>query len=107
MVLGLFCRAATVRLLLLFVTPFYVLVAIAFGDLDPLFLTPVSEYSPLRWNSAAVGDAVGLVFTSGSVYQGAFIRALIYVAVATILCLGIGWSPTSSLGMRVGGGLCS
>jgi spermidine/putrescine transport system permease protein len=75
----------------LFVVPFYVIVSIAFGDLDPLFLTPLPEYNPLQWNPAAFGDTVGQIFTSGSIHQAAFVRTLVYVVAATLLCLAIAY----------------
>ena len=56
-----FAVPATGWLILFFVVPFYVILGIAFGQLDPLFLTPVPVYNPLRWDPAAFLDVADLV----------------------------------------------
>ncbi|HEU4998458.1 MAG TPA: hypothetical protein VFT68_05890, partial [Lapillicoccus sp.] len=45
-----------VWLLLLFVTPLYVVLAIVFGGVDPIFRTPVPVWNPLAWNTAQFTD---------------------------------------------------
>jgi spermidine/putrescine transport system permease protein len=87
----LFAAPASLWLIGLFVVPFYVIVSIAFGDLDQIFLTPIPVYNPLRWDPTAFGDLLGDIFTSGSIYQAAFGRTLQYVLAATVLCLAIGY----------------
>jgi spermidine/putrescine transport system permease protein len=82
---------ATAWLLLLFVVPFYVIVAIAFGQLDPLFLTPVPIYNPAKWNPAAFGDTLGQLLERGTIFQESFLRTLAYVSAATGLCLAIAY----------------
>jgi ABC-type spermidine/putrescine transport system permease subunit I len=82
---------ATVWLVALFVTPFYVIVSIALGRLDQLFLTPIPVYNPLRWDPAALTDLVRRIFDSGSIYHSAFIRTFVYVGAASALCLAIGY----------------
>jgi ABC-type spermidine/putrescine transport system permease subunit I len=86
-----FAAPATLWLLGLFLVPFYVIVSIAFGDLDQIFLTPIPVYNPIRWDTAAFTALLGDIFTGGSIYQAAFTRTLFYVAVATVLCLVIGY----------------
>jgi spermidine/putrescine transport system permease protein len=86
-----FAAPATIWLIGLFVVPFYVIVSIAFGDLDPIFLTPIPVYNPLHWDAGPFGRLVGDIASSGSIYQAAFSRTLLYVAVATVLCLAIGY----------------
>jgi ABC-type spermidine/putrescine transport system permease subunit I len=86
-----FAAPASLWLLLFFVTPFYVILAVAFGDVDPIFLTAVPQYSPLRWDFAAFRGVIGDLFASGSIYQHAFGNTVLYVACATVLCLLIGY----------------
>ncbi len=86
-----FAAPASLWLLGLFVVPFFVIVSIAFGDLDPIFLTPVPVYNPIRWDTTAFGHLLGDIFTSGSIYRAAFGRTLEYVVIATVLCLAIGY----------------
>jgi spermidine/putrescine transport system permease protein len=86
-----FAAPATLWLVVFFVVPFYVIVAIAFGRLDPIFLTPIPVYSPLRWGFGPFRDVLSQVATSGSVYQSAFVHTLVFVGAATVLCLLIGY----------------
>jgi len=86
-----FATPAIAWLLLLFVIPFYVIVSIAFGRVDPLFLTPIAVYNPIRWDLGAFGDTLGELVASGSIYRAAMGRTFLYVFVATALCLVIGY----------------
>jgi spermidine/putrescine transport system permease protein len=86
-----FAAPASLWLLGLFLVPFYVLVAIAFGDLDPIFLTPTPVYNPARWDLGPFGDLLADITTSGSIYQNAFAHTVVYVAIASLLCLVIGY----------------
>ena len=86
-----FAAPATIWLLVLFVAPFYVIVSIAFGGVDPIFLTPVPEYSPMRWDASAFARVASQFTTSGSIYQSALVHTMVFVAIATVLCLLIGY----------------
>jgi len=86
-----FAAPATIWLLLLFVLPFFVILAIAFGRVDPIFLTPSPVYNPLRWDAGPFRDVLSQIFTSGSVYQSDFLHTLAFVFAATALCLAIGY----------------
>lgn len=97
-----FAAPASLWLLLLFVIPFYVILAIAFGDIDPIFLTPTPVYSPLRWDVTAFRDLVSSIFTPGSIYQNAFTHTLVFVSVASLLCLVIGYPVAYFLARHAG-----
>ena len=86
-----FAAPATIWLLLLFVAPFYVIVSIAFGGLDQIFLTPLPQYNPLEWDVGPFGELVGQIFADDSIYQSAFLHTLLFVGAATVLCLVIGY----------------
>jgi spermidine/putrescine transport system permease protein len=78
-------------LALLFIVPFYAILAIAFGTINQLFGYPVAVWDPLRWSSAnfsaAMHDVVG-----GTAFVGPIIlRTLVYVAVASLLSLLIAY----------------
>jgi spermidine/putrescine transport system permease protein len=78
-------------LILLFIVPFYAVVAIAMGQLNRLFETPIAVWNPLHWSSANVinvtHDLVGATSFAGPIV----IRTIIYVAVAAVLSLLIGY----------------
>ncbi len=89
-------------LLILFVLPFYVIVAVALGSVDPIFRSPVPQWNPLKWDSTAVRFVLNQTFLRGGIYQPAFIRTLVYVGVALALCLLIGY-PVAYFLARHGG----
>jgi spermidine/putrescine transport system permease protein len=78
-------------LAVLFIVPFYAILAIGFGTINQLFGYPVAIWDPLRWSSAnfraAMHDVVG-----GTAFVGPIIlRTLLYVAVASLLSLLIAY----------------
>lgn len=86
-----FAAPAFVWLVLFFVLPFYVIMSVAFGGLDQIFLTATPVYDPLHWSFGSFRDvATGLV-TAHSIYQETFVRTLVYVGIATALSLVIGY----------------
>ena len=78
-------------LALLFIVPFYAVLAIAEGQLNRLTESPIAQYNPLRWSSSNVinvfHDLVG-----GTAFAGPIvIRTIVYVAAASLLCLVLGY----------------
>jgi ABC-type spermidine/putrescine transport system permease subunit I len=86
----------------LFLVPFYVVLAIAFGSIDPLFRTAVPVWNPARWNPANFQTVLGNLFGSTGFLGPAVLRTLAYVAVASVLCLLIGY-PVAYFVARHGG----
>ncbi len=78
-------------LTLLFIVPFYAMLAIAMGQLNRLFESPVAVWNPLRWSSANVinvwHDLVGSTSFAGPIV----LRTIVYVAIATLLSLLIAY----------------
>src|SRR6201995_1033480 len=78
-------------LVLLFVIPFYAALAIGMGQLDRLFETPIAVWNPFGWSLANVIN-VGKDIAGSTSFAGPIIvRTIIYVAVASLLCLVIGY----------------
>ena len=78
-------------LVLLFIIPFYAALAIAMGQLDRLFETPIAVWNPFGWSLANVVN-VGKDIAGSTSFAGPIIvRTIIYVAVASLLCLLIGY----------------
>jgi spermidine/putrescine transport system permease protein len=86
-----FAAPATSWLLLFFVLPFYVVLSVAFGTLDPIFLTAEPVYNPAAWDATALRGVVSNLFTAGSIEQQTLLRTFVYVAIATAACLLIGY----------------
>jgi ABC-type spermidine/putrescine transport system permease subunit I len=78
-------------LVLLFIVPFYAVLAIAMGKLDQLFESPVAVWNPLAWSSENVIDVSRDLVGSSSFAGPIVIRTVLYVAIASLLCLVIGY----------------
>ncbi len=85
-----FTVPATVWLAILFVLPFYVVLSVAFGTID-LFGNPLPIYQPWYWSGSTFADTLGRFFGSDAFYRPALYRTLIYVPVASLICLVIGY----------------
>jgi spermidine/putrescine transport system permease protein len=86
-----FAAPGTIWLLLFFVVPFYVILAVAFGKVDQIFLTPIPVYNPLKWETTSFQTVLSSLFDAGSIAQTTFLRTIVYVGIATLLCLLIGY----------------
>ena len=87
-------------LLVLFIVPFYAVLSVSFGTVDPIFRSAVPRWNPLDWNRTAyrvVWD--GIV---GGQFEGPFIRTFIYVGISLALCFVIGF-PVAYYVARFGG----
>jgi spermidine/putrescine transport system permease protein len=78
-------------LIVLFIVPFYAVLAIAMGQLNRLFESPIAVWNPVRWSSSNVINAFHDLVGSTSFAGPIVIRTVIYVAVASLLCLLIGY----------------
>ncbi len=78
-------------LVVLFIVPFYAVLAIAMGKLDQLFESPVAVWNPLQWSSENVIDVSRDLVGSGAFAGPIVLRTILYVAIASLLCLVIGY----------------
>jgi ABC-type spermidine/putrescine transport system permease subunit I len=89
-------------LTVLFIVPFYAVLAIALGQLDRLFESPIAVWNPLSWSSSNVinvwHDLVGPTSFAGPIV----LRTIWYVAAASVLCLLIAY-PTAYFVARFAG----
>jgi spermidine/putrescine transport system permease protein len=90
-----------VWLCLFFVLPFYAILCIALGTVDPIFQTPAPEWNPLRWSFASFEVVLDSLFGGGA-FQTVFLRTLVYVVIATTLSLLIAY-PVAYYVARYGG----
>jgi ABC-type spermidine/putrescine transport system permease subunit I len=74
-------------LLVLFLLPFYVVLSIAFGAVDPLFRTPVPVWNPAQWNPFQFQLLLERTFGRGGFLGPSFLRTFGFVLAATALCL--------------------
>jgi len=76
-------------LALFFLAPLYVVLAIVFGSVDPTFRTPAPIWNPLHWQAGQLTYVLDRIVGSNAVFGPALLRTLVYVLVASTLCLTI------------------
>ncbi len=91
-----------VWLALLFVGPLYVVVAIVFGRVDPVFRTAVPVWNPLDWDFTQFRFVLERIVGEGAFFGPALWRTAVYVLVASSLCLLIAY-PVAYYTARYGG----
>jgi ABC-type spermidine/putrescine transport system permease subunit I len=89
-------------LAVLFIVPFYAVLAIGEGKLNRVFESPVAVYNPLHWSSANLSDVWHDLFGAGSFAGPIVLRTIIYVVAASLICLVIGY-PTAYFVSRFAG----
>ena len=77
-------------LIVLFVVPFYAVVAVAFGTVDPILSGPVPLWNPLDWNVGWVVEVLER-FAPGRTFFEVGLRTIAYVGISLALCLLIGY----------------
>jgi putrescine transport system permease protein len=85
-----FALPGVVWLVLLFLVPFYAVIGVAFGGVDPIFQTPIPSWNPLDWDFTSMTDTLS-GFVPGGEYWEIFIRTTIYVLTALVICLLVGY----------------
>ena len=78
-------------LTLLFIVPFYAMLAIAMGQLNRLFESPVAVWNPFAWSSANVINVWHDLVGSTSFVGPIVLRTIVYVALASLLSLVIAY----------------
>jgi spermidine/putrescine transport system permease protein len=76
-------------LCLFFLAPLYVVLAIVFGAVDPLFRTPVPVWNPLDWSATQFRYVLEHIVGDNGIFGPALLRTLIYVLLASALCVAI------------------
>jgi ABC-type spermidine/putrescine transport system permease subunit I len=78
-------------LVLLFVVPFFAIVSMAGGSLDPATGGAVPQWNPAYWDRASFRYVFEQLLSPDGVYRIVFLRTLRYVFTAVALCLLIGY----------------
>lgn len=87
-------------LVVFFLVPFYAVLAVAFGRLDPIFGNAVPVWNPVEWDTTVFGDVLDRVL--GGELGEVYLRTFAYVGVALVLCFLIGY-PVAYYVARHGG----
>jgi ABC-type spermidine/putrescine transport system permease subunit I len=78
-----------VWLLLFFVAPLYVVLAVVFGGVDPVFRTVIPVWNPVLWSSDQPRYVLTHIVGSDGIFGPALVRTAVYVGCASVLCLVI------------------
>ncbi|MFI5099332.1 MAG: ABC transporter permease [Actinomycetes bacterium] len=97
-----FAAPGIVWLVLLFVIPLYVVLCLAFGTLDPIFLSPNPTWNPLQWDSTEFQYVFSHIFGADGFFGPAIWRTLVFVVIASLGCLLISY-PVAYYVARFGG----
>jgi spermidine/putrescine transport system permease protein len=81
----------TLWLILLFLVPMYVVFAIVFGQVDPVFRTPLPVWNPVQWNTVQFTDVFRHIVGSQGFFGPALLRTAIFVVCASAICLLIAY----------------
>ena len=98
----LFALPGILWLLSLFLVPLYVVLTIVFGQIDPIFRTPLPVWNPVEWNTVAFADVFKHIVGPDGYFGPALLRTAIFVLSASVLCLTIAY-PVAYYTARYGG----
>jgi ABC-type spermidine/putrescine transport system permease subunit I len=79
-------------LVLFFLLPFYVVLSLAFGTVDPLFRLPLPVYQPWWWSFETFQATLERFYAGDRIYLDPLVRTLLYVGTATLICLVLGYA---------------
>jgi ABC-type spermidine/putrescine transport system permease subunit I len=82
---------AAIWLILFFAVPLYVVVAVAFGASGPIFGEPLPVYEPWYWSTSAFSQVLSRFFGPAAFWQPSLIRTFIYVGIASLICVVVGF----------------
>ena len=85
-----FALPGIVWLIVLFLVPFYTVLAVALGTVDPILFQAVPIWNPLEWNVGWLNEVIQRLGPGGNLTDVA-LRTLQYVAIALGLSLLIGY----------------
>ena len=74
-------------LIVFFVLPFYVMMSVAAGAIDPIFQSPIPLWNPFEWSGASFAN----FFQEASFWLPQFERTIVYTAIASAASLAIAY----------------
>src|SRR5690606_18320629 len=95
-----FAAPGLLWLVLLFLVPFYAILAVAMGRIDPLFGLAQPTWNPLQWDTTTFQQTIRELF--GGQLGEIFLRTIAYVLVATAGCIVMGYPVAYFIARRAG-----
>jgi ABC-type spermidine/putrescine transport system permease subunit I len=85
-----FAAPGVIWLILLFLVPFYAVIGVAFGSVDPILGFAVPAWNPANWNTGWVSQVLGEL-APGGIYWDVAVRTIEYVVISLAGCALIGY----------------
>ncbi len=95
-----FAIPGVVWLCLLFLVPFYAIFAVAMGRIDPILNRAIPEWNPIYWNPTVFAKVFADLF--GGQLGSIALRTIVYVFVASLLCVVIGYPVAYFVSRKAG-----
>src|ERR1700712_6062349 len=76
-----------VWLAIFFIFPLYVVLCIVFGQVDPIFRTPVPVWNPLQWDPTQFSYVLTHIVGADGIFGAALLRTAAFVFIASSMCL--------------------
>jgi ABC-type spermidine/putrescine transport system permease subunit I len=89
-------------LVLFFLAPLYIVLAIVFGRLDPIFRTPEPVWDPIKWSGSQFTYVIDRIVGSDGIFGPALLRTAVYVLLASAICMCIAF-PVAYFVARLAG----
>jgi spermidine/putrescine transport system permease protein len=87
-----FVAPGAIWLIFLFILPFYVVFAVAFGSVDAVFRLPVPYYAPWWWSFSTFNETLSKFYSGSHIYLDPLSRTFQYVIAASVICLVVGYA---------------
>jgi len=85
-----FALPGVVWLFVLFLLPFYAVIGVAFGSVDPILQTPIPAWNPAEWNIGWLSSTLHELAPGGDLWV-VVVRTLEYVFISCAGCILIGY----------------
>jgi spermidine/putrescine transport system permease protein len=85
-----FAAPGVIWLILLFLVPFYAVIGVAFGSVDPILGFAVPAWNPANWNIGWISQVLGEL-APGGIYWDVAVRTIEYVVISLAGCALIGY----------------
>ena len=85
-----FALPGVIWLIALFLVPFYAVIGVAFGTVDPIFYNPLPAWNPADWNVGYMNEVLHRFAPGGELWDVG-VRTTMYVVVSLAISLLIGY----------------
>jgi len=85
-----FALPGVIWLILLFIIPFYAVIGVAFGTVDPILFRPIPSWNPVDWNVGWMSQTLTRLQPGGDLWD-VFVRTTGYVVISVGASLAIGY----------------